>query len=113
MKVTSIVQEDFKELQIKNGGIHMNKEDLINKVREIKELKLMIEDLEDEIKSIEDEIKAEMVLKGTQEMVVDIFEIRYTPVVSNRFDTKAFKEKYQDLYNQFTKVSESRRFSVL
>ncbi len=91
----------------------MSKEELIIKVREVKELKLMKDELEDEIKSIEDEIKAEMVLKGTQEMVVDIFEIRYTPVVSNRFDTKAFKEKYQDLYNQFTKVSESKRFSII
>ncbi len=91
----------------------MSKEELIIKVREVKELKLMVDELEHEIKSIEDEIKAEMVLKGTQEMVVDVFEVRYTPVVSNRFDTKTFKEKYQDLYNQFTKVSESKRFSII
>lgn len=90
----------------------MNKEELTAKVRELKELKLMAEELEAEITSIEDEIKAEMTAQNVNELQVDVFKIRWTKVLSNRFDSKAFKKIYNDLYNQFVKQTESMRFSI-
>ena len=90
----------------------MNKEELTKQVREVKELKTMLEELQGEITTIEDSIKAEMTTQNVNELVVDVFKIRWTPVSSNRFDTKTFKEKYSDLYNQFTKVIETKRFSI-
>lgn len=90
----------------------MERTELEKKVRELKELKTMQEELQAEITGIEDEIKAEMTALNVNEMTVDVFKIRWTPVTSNRFDTSAFKTKYIDLYNQFLKVIETKRFTI-
>lgn len=91
----------------------MNKQDLAKQVRELKELKQMKEELEAEITAIEDQIKAEMTQQNVNELTVDVFKIKWTPITSNRFDTTAFKKVYSDLYNQFTKVVETKRFSII
>lgn len=90
----------------------MSNKELTSKVRELKELKAMADELAAEIAAIEDEIKAEMTAKETDEMTVDIFKIRWTKVTSNRFDTTAFKKALPDLYGQYTKTVETRRFSI-
>lgn len=90
----------------------MERTELEKKVRDLKELKRMQEELQAEITNIEDELKAEMTALNVNEMTVDVFKIRWTPVTSNRFDTTAFKNKYIDLYNQFIKVIETKRFSI-
>ena len=90
----------------------MNTAELTKQVRNLKELKQMKEELENEITAIEDSIKAEMTAQNVNEMTVDVFKIRWTPVSSNRFDTSAFKKIYSDLYNQFTKVIETKRFTI-
>ena len=38
--------------------------------------------------------------------------IRWTPVRTDRFDTKSFKEQEPDLYAKYVKSSISRRFTV-
>ncbi len=91
----------------------MNKEELLKQVRDLKELKVMAEELQAEISTIEDNIKAEMTAQNVTELQIDIFKIRWTPVTSNKFDTSAFKKIYSDLYNQFTRKYETRRFSVV
>jgi predicted phage-related endonuclease len=53
-----------------------------------------------------------MTAKNVTELKAGLFKIRWIPVTSNRFDTTAFKNKYADLYKQFIKVIESRRFSI-
>lgn len=91
----------------------MNKEELLKQVRDLKELKVMAEELQAEITAIEDSIKAEMTAQNITELQIDIFKIRWTPVISNKFDTSAFKKIYSDLYNQFPRKYETRRFSVV
>lgn len=91
----------------------MNKQELVSKVRELKELQQMADELQAEITAIQDELKAEMTAQDVTELQVDVFKVRYTPVKSNRFDTTAFKKVYNDLYNQFLKVTETRRFSIV
>lgn len=90
----------------------MSTKEMTAKVRELKELKAMAEELATEITAIEDEIKAEMTARDTDELTVDVYKIRWTKVTSNRFDSTAFKKAMPDLYGQFTKTSESRRFTV-
>ncbi len=90
----------------------MNKDELLKQVKTLKELKVMAEELQAEITTIEDSIKAEMTEQNVSELQVDVFKIRWTTVVSNRFDTSAFKKVYMDLYNQFTKQSETKRFTI-
>lgn len=90
----------------------MDKKTLIDKVRELKSLKQMADELDAEITSIEDELKAEMTAQNTEEMTVDVFKLRYKTVVSSRFDSKAFKATHSDLYEQYIKQTESRRFTI-
>ena len=91
----------------------MNQVELTKKVRELKELKAMQDELQMEITAIEDILKAEMTAQNVDELQVDVFKIRWTPVKSNRFDSTLFKKIYSDLYNQFTKVIETKRFSIV
>lgn len=65
-----------------------------------------------EAEAIRDSIKAEMLKRDTEELEAGTFIIRWTSVLSNRFDTTAFKKEYGDLYKAFTKQSASRRFTV-
>lgn len=90
----------------------MSTNELVSKVRELKELQAMAEELQAEINSIQDAIKAEMSARGVDEMVVDVFKIRWKVVKSSRFDTAAFKATHAELYKQYMKEIETRRFSV-
>ncbi len=90
----------------------MTNTEMLAKVRELKELKAMADELAAEITAIEDAIKAEMTAQGVDEMQVDVFKVRYKTVISSRFDSKAFKTTHAELYTQYTKQTESRRFTV-
>ena len=98
--------------QIMKGLERMSKDKLIAKVRELKELKTMQEELNAEITAIEDEIKAVMLDNGTDEMTVDVYKLRYKLVESKRFESSAFKTTHTELYNQYAKTTTCRRFSV-
>lgn len=90
----------------------MTNQEMLKKVRELKELKAMADELSAEITAIEDTIKAEMTAQGVDEMTVDVFKVRYKTVISSRFDSKSFKATHSELYEQYTKQTESKRFSI-
>ena len=91
----------------------MSANEMTKKVRELKELKAMIDELSAEAATIEDEIKAEMTARNVNEMAVDVFKIRYTTVNSTRFDSASFKKSHGDLYAQYTKQTTSHRFTIV
>lgn len=93
----------------KKGAYTMSTNEMTIKIRE---LKAMAEELAAEITAIEDCIKAEMTVRNTDEMTVDVYKIRWTKVLSNRFDSSAFKKAMPELHAQFTKQTESRRFTI-
>jgi predicted phage-related endonuclease len=88
----------------------MSQTELITKVKELKELKLLAEDLEVEIKATEDVIKS--IMGDSEELRAGEYKVTWKPVVSERFDSKAFKATHSELYNQYTKQSTTRRFCV-
>ena len=90
----------------------MSKTEMTSKVRELKELKAMADELAAEITAIEDSIKADMAAQGVEEITVDVYKVRYKTVKSSRFDTTAFKKAMPDLAAQFMRETESRRFTV-
>ena len=90
----------------------MTNQEMLKKVRELKELKAMADELSAEITAIEDTIKAEMTAQGVDEMTVDVFKVRYKTVISSRFDSKSFKATHSELYGQYCKQTESKRFSI-
>ena len=86
--------------------------ELIAKVELLNEYEAMIEELKNEAEAVRDSIKAEMMERETEELIAGSYIIRWTSVLSNRFDSTAFKKVYGDLYKAFTKQSASRRFSI-
>ena len=90
----------------------MTQLELTGKVRELKELKLMAEELATQITSIEDEVKAEMTARDVEELILDVFKVKWTRYTSIKFDTTAFKSAHKNIYDLFAKPVEARRFSV-
>jgi predicted phage-related endonuclease len=90
----------------------MTATELTGTVRNLKGLMNMREELEAEIAAAQDAIKAEMTARDTDEMAVDVFRVRWTKVISNRFDVTAFRKAHEDIYGMFTKTAETRRFSI-
>ena len=62
--------------------------------------------------AIREAIKEEMIRQEVEELTAGAYIIRYTNVISNRFDSTTFKKLYADLYKDFTKPVSSRRFTV-
>ena len=82
------------------------------KIEELRALEELIEEAKAEAEAIKDEIKAEMLKRNTEEMVVGTHIVRWTTVLSNRFDSTAFKKVMPEVYKEYTKQSISRRFSI-
>ena len=62
--------------------------------------------------AIRETIKAEMMERDTEELIAGQYIIRWTSVLSNRFDSTAFKKVMPEIYKAYTKQTASRRFSV-
>ena len=85
---------------------------IISKIEQLNELEALMDEAKAEAEKLKDEIKAEMAKKHTEEMKVGKYIVRWTETLSNRFDTTAFKKMFPDVYNEFTKIVTSRRFSI-
>ena len=57
-------------------------------------------------------IKEQMERQAVEELICGPYIVRYSTVLSNRFDATTFKRLYADLYKDFTKQVSSRRFTV-
>ena len=86
--------------------------EITSKIETLRELEELIEEAKVEAEALRDEIKAEMLTRNTEEMSVGQYIIRWTSVLSNRFDTTGFKKMYGDLYKEYTKQIASRRFTI-
>lgn len=91
----------------------MSTVELASKIEQLKELEALIREAEKEVEALKDEIKAEMYMRDTQEMSVGRYVVRWTSVVTDRFDSKAFKAEMGAVYNRYIKQTESRRFSIV
>lgn len=65
-----------------------------------------------EVEALKDTIKAEMNARGVEELEAGQYIARFTTVLSNRFDSTAFKKVMPDVYKAYTKQVTSRRFSI-
>ena len=90
----------------------MASKDIISKVNELRELEELMEEVKAEAEAIRDSLKEEMLDRGVEELEAGAYIIRYTSVLSNRFDSTAFKKVYGELYKAFTKQTASKRFSI-
>ena len=90
----------------------MSRNELLTKIESLNEWEKLVADAQAEAESLRDEIKAEMLRLDTEELEAGAYIIRWTSVLSNRFDTTSFKKLHNELYKEFTKQVTSRRFSI-
>ena len=90
----------------------MSTNDLVMKVEKLKELEELLEEVKTEAESVRDEIKQEMLNRNTEELEAGQYIVRWTSVLSQRFDTTAFKKVMPDIYKAYTKQVSSKRFSI-
>ena len=90
----------------------MSKNELITMIETMNNYDELAAKVKAKADAIRDEIKEEMERQAVEELICGQYIVRYTNVLSNRFDSTTFKRLYADLYKDFTKQVSSRRFSV-
>ena len=88
----------------------MTNNELLNKLEEYGEYKIMMNELKDCISSLEEEIKQSM--NGEEEMQINGIKITNKAYQQQRFDSTSFKKEHADLYGEYTKVINCKRFKV-
>ena len=86
--------------------------EMIKKIEALNEWEAIIADAQAEAEAIRDAIKAEMMDRDTEELIAGQYIVRWTSVLTNRFDTTSFKKALPEVYKSFTKQTASRRFSI-
>lgn len=90
----------------------MSINDMDSKIKELRELRSMADELAAEIESITDSIKASMDVQGVDTVNGTDWKVTYKAVTSSRLDTAALKKALPDLAAQFTKTTTARRFCI-
>lgn len=90
----------------------MTERQIENRIKKLQVIEAQRKELEAQAEALKAELKADLEEKGLNELQTKNFIIRWKSVISNRLDGKALKAAFPDIYSQFTKQSESRRFTV-
>ncbi len=90
----------------------MSKIELLAKIELLNKYEAMMEELKAEADTIRNTIKAEMEAREVEELTAGQYIVRYTAVLSNRFDSTAFKKVMPEIYKAYTKQVSSRRFTI-
>ena len=86
--------------------------EITSKIEALKALEALIEEAKAEAEALRDESKTEMLNLNTEEMEAGQYIVRWTPVLSQRFDSTASKKAMPEVYKDFVKQTASRRFSI-
>ena len=82
---------------------------LIESLRTLEEL---IEEANAEADVLRNAIKQEMSKRDTEELTAGRYIVRWTSVLSQRFDSTAFKKVMPEIYKAYLKQVSSKRFSI-
>ena len=112
IKVPVYGLDGFDILRFEKENNTMSTIEITSKIEALKELEALIEEAKAEAEALRDEIKTEMLNRNTEEMEAGQYIVRWTPVLSQRFDSTAFKKVMPEVYKDFIKQTASRRFSI-
>lgn len=90
----------------------MSINEMDSKIKELRELRRMADELAAEIDSIQDSIKQHMDAAGVDSINGADWKVTYKAVTSSRIDTGALKKALPDVAERFTKTTTARRFCV-
>ena len=90
----------------------MSTNEITAKIEALKAIEDLIEEAKAEAENLRDDLKQEMLMRDTEELTAGQNIVRWTSVLSQRFDTTAFKKVMPEVYKAYTKQVSSRRFSI-
>jgi phage-related protein predicted endonuclease-like protein len=88
----------------------MTTQEIVSKVKELRELQALIEEAQAEAETTKDAIKANM--GGSDVLLAGEYKITWKAVESRRLDTAALSKALPELAAQFTKTTTVRRFCI-
>lgn len=86
--------------------------ELDSKIKELRELRRMADEIAAEIETIQDTIKNEMLARSVDELAGTDWRATWKEVVTSRLDIKAIKKAVPDLVEKFTVTTSSKRFCL-
>ena len=81
-------------------------------IESLRALEELIEEAKTEAETLRDAIKQELLSREVEELSVGQYIVRWTSVLSQRFDTTAFKKVMPEVYKAYMKQISSRRFTI-
>lgn len=90
----------------------MSTNQITSKIESLLEWEKIMAEAKAEAEALRDEIKQEMIRRNTEELAAGQYIVRWTSVLTQRFDATAFKKTMPDVYKSFIKQITSRRFSI-
>ena len=90
----------------------MSSNELIKQIEALNEWDAIIAEAKAEAQKIEEQIKSEMEARDLEELEVGTYIVRWTSILTSRFDTTAFKKAHANVYNVYLKQVASRRFTI-
>lgn len=90
----------------------MSTNQIAGKVEALLEWERIMQEAKEEAEALRDEIKREMMARNTEELAAGQYVVRWTSVLSQRFDATAFKKTMPEVYRSFIKQVASKRFSI-
>ena len=90
----------------------MSTHELTAQIESLRALEELIEEAKAEAETLRDTIKQEMLNRDTEELTAGQYIVRWTSVLTNRFDSTAFKKVMPEVYKAYTKQVSSKRFSI-
>lgn len=83
------------------------------KIKELRELRRLAEEIAAEIETLQDAIKSEMNARGVDQISGDDWRVTWRDVTSSRIDTAAMKKELPaDLIERYTKTTTTKRFTI-
>ncbi len=86
--------------------------EMLNQINALIEWENLMEEARAEAEAIRDTLKQEMLARDTEELEVGQYIVRYQTIITNHFNSSAFKKAQPDVYNSFIRQGTSKRFSI-
>lgn len=90
----------------------MSSTEIQTKVRELRELQRMADELATEMEAVKDALKAHMDAQGVDSLAGVDYLVTWKKVTSARLDGKALKAALPEIAAQYTRQTTARRFVV-
>ena len=90
----------------------MSTNQIMSKIETLLYWEKIMDESKEKADALRDEIKQEMLNRNTEELTVGQYIVRWTSVLTQRFDPTAFKKVMPEVYRAYTKQVASRRFTI-